>query len=490
MNQKQAPLYEALRTYEATKKESLHVPGHKDGHVFDQEARMHFASILPIDATEVKGLDDLHHPEEAIAAAQQLAAEAFGAEQTFFLVGGTTAGNLAAAFAVCRPGEQILVQRNAHKSVFNGLLLAGAHPVFITPEMETETGAASCLHPSSIRKALQEYPSIRAVWLTNPSYYGMGSDLKNISIICRDAGVPLLVDEAHGAHYGQAETVPESALMCGADLVVQSTHKMLPAMTMASMLHVQGERIDRIRLATVLAMVQSSSPSYPLLASLDLARRYLVQEGRQKLPESIDRLKKAQIELNNCLHSLTIWTGGYGIYSHDPLKWIIRSTRREMTGYQLLEWLEEEGCTAEMADLHNVVLVFALDTDQQTIQRTAGALSRIDRRLTQAEAEQIPVAKNIEDICLPLWMNAGETSIPARPLQEAFHSGHVVVPLDQAIGCCCAEMVIPYPPGIPLLVPGEIITDRHAHTIIQIQESGGYFQGALDSAMKTVKILR
>ncbi|WCN37810.1 aminotransferase class I/II-fold pyridoxal phosphate-dependent enzyme [Aneurinibacillus uraniidurans] len=486
MNQKQAPLYEALCTYVATKNEPLHVPGHKDGQVFDQEARRHFASILPIDATEVKGLDDLHHPEEAIAVAQQLAAEAFGAEQTFFLVGGTTAGNLAAALAVCRPGEQILVQRNAHKSVFNGLLLAGANPVFIAPEIEHETEVASCLHPSFIKKALQEYPDIRAVWLTNPSYYGMGMNLKEAAEICHTAGVPLLVDEAHGAHYGQAEVLPESALMCGADLVVQSTHKMLPAMTMASMLHVRGERIDRNRLATVLAMVQSSSPSYPLLASLDVARRYLVQEGREKLTESIERLEQAQIELSRHLQSVTIWSGAEGIYSRDPLKWVIRSTQSQVTGYQLLEWLEEEGCTAEMADPRNVVLVFAIDTDRQVIERAAQALSRIDRRLMQVEQTVAPVRTGNS---ASLWLNAGETSVPARPLQEAFHSSYLVVSLDKAIGCCCAEMVIPYPPGIPLLIPGEIITGRHVQMIVQIRESGGYFQGALDPAMKTIKIL-
>lgn len=489
MNQKRAPLYEALCTYEAVGKESLHVPGHKDGRVFDKEARMHFASILKLDATEVKGLDDLHHPEGAIAEAQKLAAELFGAEQTFFLVGGTTAGNLAAALTMCRPGDQILVQRNAHKSVFNGLLLAGAHPILIAPETEAETETASCLHPYHIKKAIQQYPNVRAVWLTNPNYYGMGTDLGEVAKLCHKAGIPLLVDEAHGAHYGQVEDVPPGAVMCGADLVVQSTHKMLPAMTMASMLHVQGTRIDRRRLASVLAMVQSSSPSYPLLASLDLARRYLVQEGRQKLRESIYRLRKRQIELGKTLLFLTIWAGEEQKYSQDPLKWIVRSNKREVTGYQLLEWLEEEGCIAEMADPRNVVLVFALDTNEEMIRRTAEALIRIDHRLA-LEGKELSEARKQDHSRQMLWMTPGETSELALPLQEAFHRENIVVTLEQAIGQCCAETVIPYPPGIPLLVPGEIITDRHVRAIHQIRESGGYFQGAVDSAMNSVKVVR
>lgn len=489
MDQNGAPLYEALCTYETAKKESLHVPGHKDGRVFDKEARLHFASILPIDATEVKGLDDLHHPEEAIAEAQTLAAESFGAEQTFFLIGGTTVGNLAAALTVCRPGDSILVQRNAHKSVFNGLLLAGAHPIFIAPEMEAETEVASCLHPYHIKEAIRRYPHVKAVWLTNPNYYGMGADLRQAAKLCHEAGIPLLVDEAHGAHYGQVEEVPVGAVMCGADLVVQSTHKMLPAMTMASMLHVQGERIERRRLVSMLAMVQSSSPSYPLLASLDLARRYLVQEGRQKLEESIARLEKKQTELRESLHFLTIWAGGKQKYSRDPLKWVVRSSKRGVTGYQLLEWLEEEGCIAEMADPRNVVLVFALDTNEETMQRIAEALVRVDRRLAE-ERPELDEARISNQSRQMLWMTPGETSELAIPLQEAFHREHIVVTLEQAIGQCCAETVIPYPPGIPLLVPGEVITDKHVRVIRQIQQSGGYFQGAVDPAMNRVRIVQ
>jgi arginine decarboxylase len=484
MNHKIAPLYDALCIYERKQTVSLHVPGHKDGQAFDQQASRHFREILKIDATEVNGLDDLHHPTEAIAEAQRLAADAFGAEQTYFLVGGSTAGNLAAALTVCQPGDRILVQRNAHKSVFNGLLLAGAHPIFIAPEVEPETDVATGIEPSHLRKALQQYPDVKAVWITNPNYYGMGINVTKLVDVCHQAGIPLLVDEAHGAHLGQVANVPCSALEAGADLVVQSTHKMLTAMTMASMLHVQGPLIPRERLAAILAMVQSSSPSYPLMASLDVARRYLIMQGREQLANTVVMLEKQREQLAERLQCLSIWTDKGTTYSRDPLKWVLTSRHSPVTGYQLLAWLEDMGCVAEMADTKNVVLVFAIHNSEDQVKRTVQAIQALDAKL-----QQLPVVEKQKNDGSILLTEPGQLIEPAISLQEAFHQKKKQVPLAEAIGKYSAEMVIPYPPGIPLLAPGEKITETHITAIQQIKAAGGYFQGASDEGMEKMFIL-
>ncbi|MBN6187366.1 aminotransferase class I/II-fold pyridoxal phosphate-dependent enzyme [Aneurinibacillus sp. BA2021] len=476
MNHASAPLYETLCVYAEEKNLSLHVPGHKDGSVFDGQARSHFQSILSLDATEINGLDDLHHPTGAIAQAQQLAADAFGADQTFFLIGGTTAGNLAAALTVCVPGDTILVQRNAHKSVCNGLLLAGAQPVYIVPQIEPETEVAAGIHPEQLQEALRAHPEAKAVWITNPNYYGMTQDVQALAELCHEAGIPLLVDEAHGAHLGQARGLPSSALQAGADLVVQSTHKMLPAMTMASMLHVQGERISVHRLASVLAMIQSSSPSYPLMASLDVARRYLVMEGRRQLPHTVAKLEQHRQQLGKQLKHISLWHER----GHDPLKWVLTSRHPALTGYRLLDMLQECGCVAEMADTKNAVLVFSIAPSDEDIAFAANAIARVDRMLCELSEGEA------HERLLPFQ----ETLIqPAVSLQEAFYRSKERVSIEEAVGRVSAEMVIPYPPGIPLLTPGERITPAHIEAIRRIARAGGYFQGASDDRMETMFVL-
>ncbi|KIV59806.1 hypothetical protein TS64_01005 [Aneurinibacillus migulanus] len=493
VNHKEAPLYEALCMYEGNRHQSLHVPGHKDGNTFDGEAMSHFHSILKIDATEVDGLDDLHHPTEAIARAQELAADAFGAEHTFFLIGGSTAGNLAAALTLCEPGDVILVQRNAHKSVFNGLMLAGAQPVYILPDIEPGTQVAAGINPEHLQMALRKYPQAKAVWITNPNYYGMGQNVTKLANICHQTGIPLIVDEAHGAHFGQADVLPSSSLQDGADLVIQSTHKMLTAMTMASMLHVQGPLIPREKLAGVLAMVQSSSPSYPLMASLDVSRRHLVIKGRTQLSHTVEKLERYKADITKELQHLSVWDKAGDkitcIHSRDPLKWVLTSRHSFITGYQLLEYLQDKGCIAEMADVRNVVLVFSIDVRDEDIERTVSMIKKVDeeigKRQSIADRAQAGVMQDVTGM-----LSGMESFIePAIPLREAFHKKREKVTLQEAIGRCSAEMIIPYPPGIPLLTPGEIIEPVHIEAIRRIKRAGGYFQGASDEKMEKMFVL-
>ncbi|MGM7635191.1 aminotransferase class I/II-fold pyridoxal phosphate-dependent enzyme [Bacillus sp. Hm123] len=480
-----APLYDALCLYEKSQRTSLHVPGHKDGRVFDEEALKRFASILTIDATESKGIDDLHHPTDFIKDAQILAADAFGADHTFFLVGGSTIGNIGVALTLCSPGDKILVQRNMHKSVFHGLMLAGAQPIFIAPAIESTTKVAKVSELDFIEKALQDNPDVKGVWVTNPNYYGMSQDISRLADTCHQAGVPLVVDEAHGAHFGQADLVPPSALSKGADIVVQSTHKMLTAMTMASMLHVKGHLVSRERLAQVLGMIQSTSPSYPLLASLDLARRYLVTTGRTKLKETIDRLEKRRMELNPELKTLSIWGGSDEVDYRDPLKWIISSHHEAISGYQLLDLFYEQGCTAEISDPRNIVFLFSLNETEEDIEKVVTAIQAIDEKLQQcAQTEQSETGEAV------LFAEEGTLYKPEISLRDAFHMPRKKVALQDAVGSLCGEMILPYPPGIPLLTPGERITATHVETISQLKEMGAYFQSPSDDTMKSIYVLR
>ncbi|KZO00187.1 aminotransferase class I/II-fold pyridoxal phosphate-dependent enzyme [Pseudobacillus badius] len=479
-----APLYEALCLYEASKRTSMHVPGHKDGRVFDKEAFGRFASILKIDATESVGIDDLHHPTDFIADAQKLAAEAFGADHTFFLVGGSTIGNIGVALTLCAPGDKILVQRNMHKSVFHGLMLAGAQPIFIAPAIESTTKVAKVSDIHYIEKALKENPDVKGVWITNPNYYGMSQDITHLAETCHQAGVPLIVDEAHGAHFGQAAEVPPSALSKGADVVVQSTHKMLTAMTMASMLHIKGNRVSRERLAQVLGMIQSTSPSYPLLASLDLARRYLVTEGRGHLKETVKRLEERRIALKDELQALSIWEGSDEVHYRDPLKWIISCKNEMVSGYQLLDMFYEQGCTAEISDPRNIVFLFSLNEKHEDIDKVVDAIKAIDQKLQKWTVEE--QEEKTETV---LFAAEGTLYKQEVSLRDAFHMPRKRVALEEAVGSLCGEMILPYPPGIPLLTPGEEITATHVQTIRELKEMGAYFQSPSDDTLRTLYVL-
>lgn len=480
VDQSRAPLYEALVDYEKEGKISFHVPGHKDGKDFDEEGKQRFFPLLSIDGTEVNGLDDLHHPTGAIKEAQELAAEIFGGDWSFFLVGGSTAGNLAAALSVVKPGDQILVQRNSHKSIFHGLMLAGAKPVYMVPEIHQESGIPLGISPHVVQEGLSRFPEVKGVWITSPNYYGMGMDIGEIAKMTREKGIPLIVDEAHGAHFGQVPGLPPSALQLGADLVVQSTHKMLSSMTMSSMLHGKGNRVNKENIGFYLSIIQSSSPSYPLMASLDLARRHLYQRGRNQLSRGIILLQKKKEELKRRLNNIRIFSLPENAgFVQDPFKWVISSAEGQLTGYELLDYLERKGCVAEMADTGQVVLALSAGIQENEIDDLTHVLLTLDRELMSMEKKEPQ-----EGAPMP-----GQWVQPALSLREALDSQRKRVPLQESKGKICGEMIIPYPPGVPFLVPGEIIKEEHIQHLLFMKERGIVFQGAGDDSLSTIAIV-
>lgn len=473
MNQKHTPLYDALIKHKNKKAISFHVPGHKNGEVFLKEAHPVFQNILNVDVTELSGLDDLHSPSEAILEAETLLANYYEVKKSFFLINGSTVGNLAMILSAVSEGDEVLVQRNCHKSIMNGLSLANVKPIFIAPEFDTEWQVAGGLTLNSIKEAVRDYPQVKALIVTYPNYYGMVTNLKEIINFCHERNIIVLVDEAHGAHFKRSKGLPMSATELGADVVVQSAHKTLPAMTMGSYLHYNSERVDLERVKAFLRMLQSSSPSYPIMASLDLARKYIATYEEEDLQYTLQMISQFRDKLNRIPSIKLLSYKGEG----DPLKITIQS-RTALTGFALQSKLEEYGIFTELADEHNVLFIFPL-------------LKRGD--LYPIEDVWSAIVKGIggeETSERNFWeLNKG-TSISTLQMsyKEQQKKKVEIIPLSEANGRVCAESIIPYPPGIPLLLPGELIKSEDIKQIHNLLEAGSRFQGGENIKKHNLKV--
>jgi len=495
------PLYERLRNRGAAEPSSFHVPGHKYGRSLPEEPFEEFRSIMRLDVTELADTDDLHHPEGVILEAEQLAAQCFGADETFLLVGGSTAGNLAMILAVCSRDDVVIVQRNIHKSIGNGLRLAGARPVFVRPQFDAATATATIPSLADLEQALKAHPNARAVILSTPNYYGVAVGLEPYAELVHRYGMPLLVDEAHGAHYGCHPSFPTSAIRSGADAVVQSTHKTLTALTMGAMLHVRGTRIDRQALREALSTVQSSSPSYPIMASLDIARAMVEMEGPalfNSALEGLARVRRAFLE----------WPADYPIalvgqgearqdrmqLNRDPLRVLLTDRTGTVTGYELLDKLSARGCGAEMADERLAVLLLGIGTTSEDIDKLLSAIEAIGNEIIRVNGSGM--ASSTEK---PERSNSTRSQEELyEPFSEPFRLRGAVwgdrqteqLAIDDAIGRLAAEPVIPYPPGIPLLYPGEPISRQAVRQIVTLAATGARFQGAGDATLRTIRVMR
>lgn len=449
--QQEIPIYQALLQHRKKKADSYHVPGHKQGLNFVSHEDDLFQLILQIDQTEITGLDDLHHPSGAIAKAQLLASEAFGAEHTFYLVGGSTVGNLASILTVCQPGDLVVLQRNCHQSVFHACMLAGVTPIYWNLTYNQETGFEDLLDLDWLKNTIEENQGkIKLVVITCPSYYGIIQPITQIAEVCHRFDVVLHVDEAHGAHFGFHPDVPVSALLQGADLVVQSTHKMLGSMTMSSMLHVGNDRVNIDDLQRWLRVVQSSSPSYPLLASLDLARRQIAIDGYKLIDQLLYELN--QFKKDTFLHckwvqELSLHHLGY----QDPCKMVIAS-RGQVSGTEMQIFLENIGVYTELADHRRVLFCFSLSHPEGSLIRLKKAILELDEWLEVRE-NKLP-----HTILTPLSPPTATEVVMS--FQEIRNHKAIRVPLAFAEGGVITEPIVPYPPGIPVLLPGERLTDE------------------------------
>ncbi|MBC1435232.1 aminotransferase class I/II-fold pyridoxal phosphate-dependent enzyme [Listeria rocourtiae] len=436
------PIVDALKLHIG--KTSLHVPGHKNGLLFPGKYR----EVLQHDLTEISGLDDLHHPEGAILEAQQLLAECYKTERSYMLVNGSTVGNLAMILGTCKRGDTVVVSRDCHKSVMHALDLAGVHAIYLAARKEEQTGTANGVEVSLLRKALQ-IEKVRAVIFTYPSYYGFGFDLAECIKVCREFGALVLVDEAHGAHF-QTDSLlfPTSAIELGADVVVHSAHKTLPALTMGSYLHIPKWREELAEIPRYLQMLQSSSPSYLIMASLDYARHYVANYGKQDADAFLSMCTDWHESLEQ--NRLTV------ISADDPLKLIVQ--KDHLSGFALQTVLEKAGYFPELADATQVLLTLPLIKEGMEFSPPKKLLSYDSApfgKLSKSAQIEIPPITRLLAI--------------DKTRQSYFET------FESAIGKTVAEMVIPYPPGVPILLVGEQITKQHIEVLHAIKQH--HYQG-------------
>lgn len=472
MDQSRTPLYSQLVRHASGSPLSFHVPGHKNGDAFPEAGQAFFKQILKLDATEITGLDDLHSPEGVIFEAEELLTDLYRTDKSFFLINGSTVGNLAMIMAAINEDDVVFVQRNSHKSIMNAIRLVKAKPVFISPEYNGEYGVAAGVSIDGIKAAISQYPNAKALILTYPNYYGLTYDLKSIINLAHEHDIPVLVDEAHGVHFIAGDYFPASAVKLGADIVVQSAHKTLPAMTMGAFLHYQTNRVSLNKLKFYLQALQSSSPSYPLMASLDLARLYLGTYSKEDLSylkgEIGEFIKKLQT-------SGTIRV----LQQDDPLKVTIQS-QGAWSGFELQSRLESKGIFTELADPYNVLLVLPLLKQgmKYRLQEAAEKIAEIAGAMPDGKTNPEPKVNQKE-------LSTLEVSYKEMEHQQTEH-----VLLQDAAGRVCAEQIIPYPPGIPLCLPGEVLTENDIETILFLKTKEAKIQGGENLHAGKIKVFK
>lgn len=461
--QMKIPLYDALKEHLKREPISFHVPGHKYGSIQNSAADDSFQGLLQLDATELTGLDDLHSPGGPILEAETLLADLYHVQKSFFLINGSTVGNLAMIMAACAEDDLVLVQRNCHKSVLNALRLAKVRPVFLEPEFNQEWKTAAGISIETAKQAIRLYPNAKALIVTYPNYYGMAYNVKEIIEEAHQHKIPVLVDEAHGPHFIIGEPFPPSTIQLGADIAVQSAHKTLPAMTMGSFLHFNSRFLNVNKLKDYLQVFQSSSPSYPIMASLDLARNYAASYTRDDLTYLLKEINFFKKQLGK-IPAIKVLE--YPNEQGDFLKITIQS-RCGLSGFELQRRLEDLSIYTELADPYNVLFILPLLKEGQ-----ANPLAEAGRRIYQV-LKDLPVHE-VDDKVIAVHCKISELAIPYKEMAQFAEKE---VEIKDALGLACAETIIPYPPGVPLLYRGEQITIDKLDQLHQLIQSGARFQG-------------
>lgn len=483
MSQLETPLFDALLKHRNRHPIQFHIPGHKKGKGVDPAFREFVGdNILSIDLINIAPLDDLHSPKGAIKHAQELAAEAFGADHTFFSVQGTSGAIMTMILSVVGPNDKILVPRNVHKSIMSAIVFAGAIPIFIHPEVDADLGISHGISPEAVDKALTEYPDAKAVLVINPTYFGVAADLKRIVEIAHSKEIPVLVDEAHGVHIHFHESLPISAMEAGADMAATSVHKLGGSMTQSSVLNVREGLVSAKRVQSTLSMLTTTSTSYPILASLDTARRQLAIHGNDLIGQAIRLAKDTrkrinQIENLDCIGEE--WLQSSATFDMDPTKLLIHVKNLGITGHQAEEWLRENAnIEVELSDLYNILCLVTLGDTRKEVNLLVNALKRMSDHFKESSLA-VGTA-----VLLP------EIPRLAMTPRDAFYATTESVPIDESVGRISAEFIMVYPPGIPIFIPGEIITQENIDYIRTNVAAGLPVQGPEDDTLKMLHVIK
>ncbi|QNP30194.1 aminotransferase class I/II-fold pyridoxal phosphate-dependent enzyme [Cylindrospermopsis curvispora] len=489
LNQSQTPLIDALKSSISKNHTPFYTPGHKRGAgVSPILTDLLGKDVFRADLTELSELDNLFAPESAILAAQELAAMAFGAQRTWFLVNGSSCGIIAAIMTVCGPNQHILLPRNIHSSVVSGLIIAGAIPIFINPQYDQDVDITCSITPKDLQVALAQNPQVKAVLVVYPTYDGVCGNLKAICQVTHEYNIPLIVDEAHGAHLSFHDHLPISALTAGADLTIQSIHKTLGAMTQTSMLHIQGNRINIDRLNQALQLVQSTSPSFILLASLDAARQQMAIDGQKLMQQTLElaniaRNKIQEIPGLSVLELPKIRQPGF--FDLDKTRLTVNVKELGITGFAAENFLIEMGIVPEVSSFEKVTFIISLGNSESDI----NALVKVFKKINDIPRCRKYGMRTSTIISKIIFNYQPDNRLCISP-REAFFATSEILPLEKTVDRICAENICPYPPGIPILMPGERITKSALDYLQQVQDLGGMITGCLDTSCHTLKVVK
>lgn len=478
----ETPLLDILSQSAHRKHAAFYAPGHKQGKGISHKIQdLIGKQVFQADLPELPELDNLFASVGAIAAAQELAAQTFGATKTWFLINGSTSGIIAAILATCGVGEKIILPRNIHQSAIAGLILSGAIPIFINPEYDPQEELAYNVTPAAVKQALEQHPDTKAVMMLHPTYQGICSDLKAIADITHSYQIPLLVDEAHGAHFNFHADLPPSAMSLGADLTVQSTHKTLSSLTQSSMLHLQENRVCSQRISKALQLVQSTSPSYLLLASLDAARQQMATEGKELMNQAIALANQARHKIAE-IPKLSVLNPQIqpGCHYCDPTRLTINVSQLGITGFEADEIFHEQlNVTCELPLLKHLTFIISLGNTQEDIQQLIAACETLTSLALSSQLS-----------ALSYRIKPYQDQLSAITPRQAYFMSTQTVPIEQAGDRLCGELICPYPPGIPVLMPGEVITSEVVNYLKQIVTAGGTITGCNDPRLRTIQTLK
>ncbi len=477
--QKSAPVYEALERFRKQRVVPFDVPGHKRGRGNPELVKLLGEQCVSLDVNSMKPLDNLCHPVSVIYEAEKLAADAFGAAHAYFMVGGTTSAVQSMILTACKAGDKIILPRNVHKSVINALVLCGAVPVYVNPAVDNHIGIALGMETSQVEKAMNENPDAVAVLVNNPTYYGICSDLRAIVKLAHDKGILVLVDEAHGTHLYFHEKLPVSAMEAGADMAAVSMHKSGGSLTQSSLL-LANHTVNTRYVQQIINLTQTTSASYLLMSSLDISRRNLALRGHDSFEKVSSMAEYAREEINSIggyyAYGKDIVNGG-SIFDYDVTKLSVYTRDMGLTGIEVYDLLRDEyDIQIEFGDIGNILAYISIGDRIQEIERLVGALEYI-KRLYSRTSSKLHNAEYIAPV------------VAATP-QEAFYADKELLPIRETAGRICSEFVMCYPPGIPILAPGEKITDEIIDYILYAKDKGCSMQGMEDPDISKLNVLK
>lgn len=477
--QQRAPIYEALERFRKMRIVPFDVPGHKHGRGNPELVELLGDKCVGIDVNSMKPLDNLCHPISVIKEAEELAAEAFGAAHAFLMVGGTTSAVQSMILSCCKKGDKIILPRNVHRSAINALVLCGAKPVYVNPDVDQHLGISLGMQVEQVKKAIREHPDAVAVFVNNPTYYGICSDLRTIVETAHQYGMKVLADEAHGTHFYFGEDMPLSAMAAGADMASVSMHKSGGSLTQSSFL-LTGPGVNPGYVRQIINLTQTTSGSYLLLSSLDISRRNLVMRGRESFQRVKELAEYARGEINKIGGYYAFsreMINGSSIFDFDTTKLSIHTLDIGLAGIEVYDILRDEyDIQIEFGDLGNVLAYLSIGDRKQEVERLVSALADIKRRYRKDKAGMLS-----QEYISP--------TVVLTP-QESFYAEKESLPIRETRGRVCSEFVMCYPPGIPILAPGEEITDKIIDYILYAKEKGCSMTGPEDERIERLNVLK